>query len=327
MSSGAAGSSSVKMIGMLHMRLRVPDRLRDTVMKTLIDDSTVTNVAVVEGAYVRPPGALILADVARESAQALLASLRKMGLAHEGAIALNEGETIMSDAATAAEQAAPGTPVDGVVWDLIEDRTRTDIRLSWSFVAFLTLATLIAGVGRLLDQPILIVGAMVVGPEFSAIAAICFALARPRLSLLPPAALTLLGGMAIAVAIATALGVVVHAAGGFDDDQLAHAPLTDFIVHPDAWSFVVAVLAGIAGVLSLTTSKSSTLVGVFISVTTVPALGSLALSIATGNGNDAGQSLIQLGVNIAGLVIAGTATLAIQKTVWMRISRGRLAPS
>jgi uncharacterized hydrophobic protein (TIGR00271 family) len=315
------------MIGMLHMRLRVPDRLRDTVTTMLIDDPTVTNVAVVEGAYVQPPGALVLADVARENAQALLASLRKLGLAHEGAIALNEGETIMSDAAKAAERAAPGTPVDGVVWDLIEDRTRTDIRLSWSFVAFLTLATLIAGVGRLLDQPILIVGAMVVGPEFSAIAAICFALARPRLSLLPPAALTLVGGMAIAVAIATALGVVVHAAGGFEEAQLRHAPLTDFIVHPDAWSFVVALLAGTAGVLSLTTSKSSTLVGVFISVTTVPALGSLALSIATADGTDAKQSLIQLGVNIAGLIIAGTATLAIQKTVWMRISRGRLAPS
>jgi hypothetical protein len=53
----------------------------------------------------------------------------------------------------------------------------------------------------------------------------------------------------------------------------------------------------------------------------------LALSIATANGNDAAQSLVQLGVNIAGLIVAGTATLAIQKAVWMRISRGRLAPS
>jgi uncharacterized hydrophobic protein (TIGR00271 family) len=267
-----------------------------------------------------------MADIARENAQAVLAQLRDMGLPRDGAVALSESETVMSDAARAAEAAAPGTPVDGVVWDLIEDRTRMDIRLSWSFVAFLTLATLIAAVGRLLDQPILIVGAMVVGPEFSAVAAICFALARPRLSLLPPAAVTLVGGMAIAVAVATALGAIVHAAGGFAASQLRHAPQTDFIVHPDTWSFVVAVLAGVAGVLSLTTSKSSTLVGVFISVTTVPALGALALSIATADGGDAGRSLVQLGVNIAGLIVAGTATLAIQKLVWMRVSRGRLAP-
>jgi uncharacterized hydrophobic protein (TIGR00271 family) len=256
----------------------------------------------------------------------VLAALRKDGLDDEGAVALNESETVISAAAREAEAAAPGTPVDGVVWDLIEDRTRMEIRLSWSFVAFLTLATLIAGVGRLLDQPILIVGAMVVGPEFSAVAAICFALARPRLSLLPRAAVTLVGGMAIAVAVGAGIGAVVHAAGGFETSQLQHGPQTDFIVNPDAWSFVVACLAGIAGVLSLTTSKSGTLVGVFISVTTVPALGTLALSIATAEGHDAKQSLIQLGVNIAGLIFAGTTTLALQKAVWTRVSRGGLAP-
>jgi uncharacterized hydrophobic protein (TIGR00271 family) len=312
---------------MLHMRLRVPDRLQDTVTTMLRDDRTVTNVLVIEGAYVEPPGTLVMADVARESAQTVLASLRGLGLADDGAITLSEGETVMSAAARQAEAAAPGTPVDGVVWDLIEDRSRTDVRLSWTFVAFLTLATLIAGVGRLLDQPILIVGAMVVGPEFSAVAAICFALARPRLSLLAPAALTLIGGMAIAVAIAAVLGGIVHAMGGFDTGQLHNAPQTDFIVHPDAWSFAVALLAGVAGVLSLTTSKSATLVGVFISVTTVPALGTLALSIATGDGGDARRSLVQLGVNIAGLIVAGTATLAVQKAVWTRVSRRSLAPA
>jgi uncharacterized hydrophobic protein (TIGR00271 family) len=187
----------------------------------------------------------------------------------------------------------------------------------------LSLATLIAAVGRLLDEPILIVGAMVVGPEFTAIAAICFALARPRPSLLPPAAATLVGAMVIAVALAAVLATVVYAGGGFDASQLRHGPQTDFIVHPDIWSFVVAALAGVAGVLSLTSSKSSTLVGVFISVTTVPALGTLALSIAVADAGDAGRSLEQLGINVAGLIVAGTATLTLQKVVWSMVTRGR----
>jgi uncharacterized hydrophobic protein (TIGR00271 family) len=308
---------------MLHLRLRVPADLTDDVLRLIEGDETVTNVLVVDGAYVKPDGTLVMADVARENAQTVLTSLRAIKLADRGAIAISESETILGSATRAAEAAAPGTPVDGVVWDLIEGRTRDDIRLSWAFVSFLTLATLIAAVGRLLDEPILIVGAMVVGPEFSAVAAICFALARPRLSLLPRALATLVGGMAIAVACAAALGGIVEALDGFDASQLAHAPQTDFIVHPDAWSFVVALLAGVAGVLSLTTSKSATLVGVFISVTTVPALGTLALSIATGNGGDAGRSLLQLGVNVAGLIISGSATLVVQKSVWKRLSRRR----
>ena len=42
----------------------------------------------------------------------------------------------------------------------------------------------------------------------------------------------------------------------------------------------MAVLAGIAGILSITARKSSALVGVFISVTTVPAAGNIAVAIA-----------------------------------------------
>ena len=305
----------------------MPTDQTDEVLTFLRDDPTVTNLLRVADAYVDPPGCLVMADVARENAQTVISELRRAGVASQGAIAVSESETIMSEAAIAAEQAAPGTPIDGVVWDLIEDRTRDDMRLSFAFVAFLSLATLIASAGRLLDQPILIVGAMVVGPEFAAIAAICFALARPRLSLLRPALTTLVLGCVIAVSIATVLGALVHLAGGFSSYQAAHRPQTDFIVSPDIWSFAIALLAGVAGTLSLTTSKSSTLVGVFISVTTVPALGTLSLSLATANGDGISSSLLQLGLNILGLVIAGTTTLVLQKTIWQRIRTPRRASS
>ena len=58
-------------------------------------------------------------------------------------------------------------------------------------------------------------------------------------------------------------------------------PDTDyiFIVRPDGWSFIIALLAGVAGTLSLTSAKSGPLVGVFISVTTIPAAANVALGI------------------------------------------------
>lgn len=306
---------------MLHLRLRVPSELTDEVTGLLRTDETVVNLAVLPHAYVKPDGCLVLADVTRESAQGVIRGLRDLGLHHSGAIALSENDVVLSDAATAAEKAAPGSPIDAVVWDLIEDRTRDDIRLSWAFLAFLTLATMIASVGRLLDQPILIVGAMVVGPEFAPVAAICFALARPRWSLLPQALSTLLGGLVVATAFASLVWAVVHAFGGFTDRQLASGPATEFIVHPDVWSFVIALLAGVAGTLSLTTSKSASLVGVFISVTTVPAVGTLSLAVATTNWPDARGSLLQLCVNVAGMITAGTATLYVQRLLWRRVGR------
>jgi uncharacterized membrane protein len=49
-------------------------------------------------------------------------------------------------------------------------------------------------------------------------------------------------------------------------------PVADFINSPSLFSIVVAVLAGVVGVVSLTESRANALIGVFISVTTIPTL-------------------------------------------------------
>jgi uncharacterized membrane protein len=79
------------------------------------------------------------------------------------------------------------------------------------------------------------------------------------------------------------------------------------------------VLAGIAGVLSLTASKSGALVGVFISVTTVPAAGDMALSLALGGSDQFWESATQLGVNLLGILVAALVTLTLQRAVWRRV--------
>jgi uncharacterized hydrophobic protein (TIGR00271 family) len=310
----------------LHLQLRVPPELTDRVVEVLTGDDTVTNVAVFEDGYCKPPGALVLADVAREGANPVIAALRDLNLQHDGSIMLSEPSTILSDAAVEAEVAAPGEPDDGVVWDIVENRVRAESKLTWAYCSFLTLATLIAGTGRLLDQPILIVGAMVVGPEFSPVAAICVALARPRMSLLPRAARTLVVGFLVALAIAAPLWFVGTRIGLVSPEDAASGELTSFIISPDIWSFVIALLAGVAGVLSLTTSKSGPLVGVFISVTTVPAVGTIALCIGAGVWSEVNNAALQLGVNIAGMLISGTLALLVQRVVWSRVQASKARP-
>ena len=306
---------------MIHLRLRVPEDCREQVLALLVEDPTVTNVASWPDAFVKPAGHLVLADVARENASAVIGRLRDLDLHHHGSITVESLDTVLSDEAEAVERRAPGAPEDGVVWVEIENRLRAESRLSWVFVAFLTLATLIAGAGRILDQPILIVGAMVVGPEFTPMAAVCFALARPRLSMVPRALTTLAVGFVVAVLVATAAWTLAyHAFGLFTAQQAATGPQTDFIVKPDVWSFLVALVAGAAGVLSLTTAKSGPLVGVFISVTTVPAIGTIAVVVASGVWDEVGGALAQLGINMLGIVLAGVATLWLQKHVWRRVA-------
>ena len=79
---------------------------------------------------------------------------------------------------------------------------------------------------------------------------------------------------------------------------------------------MVAVLAGCGGVLSQTAGRSNALVGVVISVTTVPAAGDLALSLALWAPHQIGGSAAQLGINLAGMTAAGVVTLVLQRSIW-----------
>lgn len=308
---------------MLHVRVVAPKDTCDSVAALIRDDPTTANLAVIRGVTLDGAGDLLLFDVARENANGVIDALRGLGIEESGSIALTETATVISRAADAADLAAPGLPSDGVVWEEVEAGARRDARLSWTFLTFLTLATLIAGIGRYLDQPILIIGAMVVGPEFAPLAALCVAVVRRQRGIAGPAALTLFGGFAIAAAIAWLVWSVVAAFGLLDVAHATTGRQTAFIIEPTAWSFVIALLAGAAGVLSLISDKSSALVGVFISITTVPAVGTIGLTLAVGAWGEATASTVQLAVNLLGLFVGGIITLFIAEVA----SRARSARS
>jgi len=158
---------------------------------------------------------------------------------------------------------------------------------------------------------------MVVGPEFSAIAAACAGIVLGHWGLVGRSLRLLVLSFLFAIAVVALLALVMRMTGGLTTDQVTRPrPNTGFIWHPDKWSFIVALLAGVAGALALAIEKTATMVGVFISVTTVPAAGNLALGIAVWNADEALGSLAQLGANIAGMIISGTILLLVVRTTW-----------
>ena len=123
---------------------------------------------------------MVEADVAREAADEIIAALCELGIDHTGGITLEQIDTALSDAADKAEEDAPGDGADAVVWEELLARTGEESRLNATFLAFLTIACLLAAVGVITDSPVTIVGAMVVGPEFGPLAAIAVGLVRRR---------------------------------------------------------------------------------------------------------------------------------------------------
>ncbi|MCK2215127.1 DUF389 domain-containing protein [Actinomadura sp. ATCC 31491] len=304
---------------MLHLRLISPAARTDEVTAVLDDCPGVTNIVVLAGAGRVPEGDVILCDAARESANEVISRLA--WLKEEGSIAAEQVDLSLSKVAIEAIEEAPGDPDDAVIWEELGQRVSSDSRITWAYLAFLTIATLLAGIGVLQNSPILIVGAMVLGPEFGAIAAICFGLLNHRGHLIATSLRTLVVGFLVAIVITFAVTFAMHLLGWIDIGNLRSNAEVQFIVKPDRWSFIVALLAGAAGVLSVTAGKSSALIGVFISVTTVPAAGYVAVALALADWKEVAGSVSQLAVNILGMVISGTVTLLIQRRFWPQVGR------
>ncbi len=305
----------------MHLRLVVPDRCRDDVLGLLVNHPGVTNVVQLPGAALSPAGDLVLADVTREVGTSVLRDLDALGIREDGSIAIDDADTVLSNSAIQAERDSPGAPGDAVVWQAVVAQVEQDVAPSWSFHVFLIMATIIAGIAVVLDSPILVIGAMVVSPDFSPVAAASVGLVRRRWGLVRRA-LRLLGlGFVWAIAVTTLLALIARAAGWITAADIeAPRPLTAFIWTPDRWSFVVALIAGSIGVLSLASARSSALVGVFISVTTVPAAGALAVALATGVREEVVGSAAQLVVNISGMLLSGTLTLLVLRYLWHRVT-------
>jgi uncharacterized hydrophobic protein (TIGR00271 family) len=308
---------------MLRMRVLSPAGSTGAVLNVFKDEPGATHLVLLRGAALAPPGDLVEAIVARESADAVLAALCELGIDHAGGITMDQVDTALSDAADRAEQDAPGDAADAVVWQELVARTGEESRLTVTFLAFMAIACLLAAVGVITDSAITIVGAMVVGPEFGPLAAIAVGLVRRRSDLVRRAALALAVGFPLGMLITAGVTALGSGLNLFEAGVLRGEHSVDFVYQVGWWSLIVAVLAGAAGMLSMTSTKSAALVGVFISVTTVPAAGYAAVAAILGEWDRFLGSVGQLVVNLIGIVLAAAAVLLLRRGSWQVADAGR----
>ena len=301
---------------MVHLRIVVPSHQSQHVLDLLNATPSVCDLIYLPRAAYKPEGDVILCDVAREDASVIISDLRELDVDKEGSIAMENIDSLVSDAALRAEKAAAGAPSDAVVWEEIETRTSEETELSVTFLAFMVIAMLIAAAGIILDQTILLVGAMIVGPEFGPLAALMVATVQLRGDLARRSLAALLVGFPVGIVL-TYFATLLLIWTGVAPDTLTDRPFTDFISHPDFFSFMVAYLAGAAGVLSLTAAKSGALVGVLVSVVTIPAAANIGVAAAYEDWNECVGAAAQLSINLASILLAGITILYLQRRFYI----------
>ncbi|MCX6434443.1 MAG: DUF389 domain-containing protein [Actinobacteria bacterium] len=279
------------------VRVCCPADLSAQVTALLGGNPATSTLVVHSGASLSPVGDVIEADLPREAINPVVDDLMALGVQEQGTIQLIPVPTWISQRGLAAEDRARGASADAVVWTDVVERAYDESSLTWTYLSFMVLATLLA--------------------------AIAIGLVRKRGNLFRQALRTLVLGFAVSITIVAAIAAVGRAFGvvEYDDLLTSSRPGTSFIYSPNIWSLSIAIIAGAAGVLALTSAKSGGLVGVFISVTTIPASGNIALALVFGIWSEVWGSTLTLVINIAGMALAGWLTLAIQQKVWNRVSR------
>src|SRR5689334_14798497 len=126
---------------MLHLRVVCPQELAGGVVDALTGRAGV--IAIAHGTP-SSDGTIVTADLARECAEEVLTDLDQMGVHDVGMVALHEVDTALGELVDRAERTAPGEGADALIWDELASRTGEDSTLTWTFVAFMVLATLLA---------------------------------------------------------------------------------------------------------------------------------------------------------------------------------------
>ena len=251
----------------------------------------------------------------------MLRQLRRLDLSSRGSVTVSQVGVALDGPRDATQMRRYSRREQIPVWAVVEGTIRANATYPPSFYVLLVVAGLIAAVGILTNSQILVVGAMVVGPEYFAIIAAALGSSK-RDGPLVEEALTALGrGFLAAVIVSFLFALAIRGAGVAPAPFLHGArPVAELINSPNVFSVIVAILAGVVGVVSLTESRANALIGVFISVTTIPAAASIGLSLAFSSWHDAVGSLYQLLLNVVILIVVGAMGLSAQRVLWHRLA-------
>ena len=172
------GGRSGEPLAMIHVRLVSPPDITAGLVDLLASNAGVFDLIVLEGVARNPDGDAVQFDVINAEANGVLQDLRARGVTRRGSVVIEDIGAALSDRATDAEARSPRALSLSPIWEQAEARIRAGGRYPPSWFLLLAIAGLIAAVGIFTNSQILIVGAMVVGPEYAAIISVALGINR-----------------------------------------------------------------------------------------------------------------------------------------------------
>ena len=292
---------------MLQLRAYVPPEAAESVQQQLAAVAGVRHVMV--GGRTAGNLTQITGELDVEVADDVLELLRERDLAADDFVLWRTSS--IEPLGWRRRRTAPGR--DSAVWAEVTGRAAEHARTALLYLLFMAAAGVVAGAGVLDGSSILVVGAMALSPDLLPISAAAVGLVERRWALAARAVFTLFLGLGMAALTAAATTGLLRAVGRIDDDLvLDDSLLGSSLTHIGPGAVLVALAAGMAGMLAYETAGSEA-VGVAISVTTIPAAAYIGCAVGLSNAAGGRGALEVLATNVVCIVAGSTLTLLVQR--------------
>jgi uncharacterized hydrophobic protein (TIGR00341 family) len=292
------------------VEVTIPAGKRETVLATLDDEGV--DYVVTDETSGRGYAAIVTFPLPKNAVEPVLESLRDAGLSDDTFTVVLEANTIVSRRfEQLQEQYAEEEDEGRIAQEELTAAASTLAPSTRNYVILTIVSALIATAGLLLNSPAVVVGSMVIAPLVGpAMAASVGTVVNDR-ELASRAVRLQILGLLLSIATAALFALIVRYSNLIP-------PLTDVTtvdeirgrVAPDFLSLVVALGAGVAGVISLTSGVSTALVGVMIAVALIPPAATVGIGIAWG------APLVTLGSSVLTLVNVLSINLAALIVLW-----------
>lgn len=173
------------------------------------------------------------------------------------------------------------------------------------FYSLLAVSTIVAAVGLYRGDVAIIVGAMVIAPLLGPSVAIALATTTADLRLAARAAGRGTLGLLLAIVIAVGIGRAFPV-------EVAASPQVASRTQAAFSDIALALAAGVAGALSISTGVPTALMGVMVAVALLPPLVVVGLLIGSGLYDQAAGAALLLAIYLVCINLSGVATFLVQ---------------
>ncbi|NHN59925.1 MULTISPECIES: TIGR00341 family protein [Halorussus] len=297
------------------LQIAVPVGKRDGVERVLSDNDV--DYFLTDETSGRDYAALVFVPTGPEDVEALVDELRAIGIERKGYVTVGKLETVLSDRFERQQHDGPTAEstveeTDGrIAREELRARAAAVAPITPNYVVFTVVSTIIATAGLLMNSAAVVVGSMVIAPLIGPPIAASVGSILDDDDLFRTSVKAQFAGLLVAVASAAAFAGLLRAT------VMPHADLhvveqVAERINPGALALVVALGAGVAGAMSLTSTTSVALVGVAIAVALIPPAATVGLGIAYGDLTAAVSAGILVLINVLSINVASLGTLWVQ---------------